>query len=175
MPFWQVDRLHSENSANLVRKHYVSGTKVAFPPTNMCEALRPFQPGLALPQLILSPLALGDIAHQAQKPTSALVKLADANLHWEGGAVLAPVAGLESDGFPRDDALLQTLDGRIIEACVEIASMFANQLFPALAQTIAGLAVDIENGRKIVKQKEGVSRVIHERAESRLIRAQLGH
>src|SRR5512132_1592520 len=61
---------------------------------------------LARAQLILCALALGDVAHQAQKPTSVLLKLADANLHREEGAVLAPVAGLESDGFPGDDALL---------------------------------------------------------------------
>ena len=129
---------------------------------------------LARAQLILCPLALSDVAHQAQKATSALLKLADANLHREGGPVLAPVAGLESDGFLADDALLQALDGRIVETDVEITSMFADQLFPAVAQTIAGLAVDVENGRSIVNQKEGVSRVIHEGAETRLARAQLG-
>ena len=51
--------------------------------------------------------------------------------------------------------------------------MFADQFFPAIAQSIAGLAIDVENGRIIVKQKEGVSRVIHEGAEARLARAQL--
>ena len=34
---------------------------------------------------------------------------------------LAPVAGLESDRFPGDHALLQALDGRIVETDVEIA------------------------------------------------------
>ena len=129
---------------------------------------------LARAQLILCPLALGDVAHQAQKPTSALLKLANANLHREGGAVLAPMASLESDCFPGDHALLQALDGRIVETDVEIAFMFADQFLPAVAQTIAGLAVDVENGPIIVKQKEGVSRVIHEGAEARLARAQLG-
>src|SRR5271166_5593075 len=47
--------------------------------------------GLARTQLILCPLALGDVAHQAQRPTAALFKLANANLHGEGGAVLAPM------------------------------------------------------------------------------------
>ncbi len=61
---------------------------------------------LALPQFILCGLALGDIAHQAQIPASALLKLVQANLHREGGAVLAPVVGFESDGFPGDGALL---------------------------------------------------------------------
>ena len=61
---------------------------------------------LALPQLILCALALGDIAHQAQIPAPALLKLVQANLHRERGVVPAPVAGLESDGFPGDDALL---------------------------------------------------------------------
>ena len=52
--------------------------------------------------------------------------------------------------------------------------MFANQFFPAVTQAIAGLAVNVENGRFIVKQKEGVSRAIHEGAEVRLASAQLG-
>ena len=51
--------------------------------------------------------------------------------------------------------------------------MFADQLFPAVAQTIAGLAVDIENGPMIVKQQEGVGRVIHKGTEAPLARAQL--
>jgi hypothetical protein len=128
---------------------------------------------LALPQLILCPLALGDIAHQAQIAASALLELVQANLHRERGGVLAPVAGLESDGFPGDAALLQALDGRIVETDVEIAFMFADQFFPAVAQTMAGLAVDVENGPIIVKQKEGVGRAIHEDAEAPLARAQL--
>ena len=52
--------------------------------------------------------------------------------------------------------------------------MFADQFFPAVAQTNAGLTVDVENGRMIVKQKEGVSRVIREGPEARFARAQLG-
>src|SRR3974377_1599040 len=123
---------------------------------------------LALAQLIFFSLPLGDIAHRAQKSASALVKMADANLHREGGPVLAPVAALESDRFPGDGALLQALDGGLVPTYVEIASMLADQFFPAVAQTVAGLAVDVENGRTIVKQKEGVSRVIHESAEARL-------
>jgi hypothetical protein len=125
-------------------------------------------------QLILGPLALGDVAHQAQKPTSALLELANANLHREGVAVLAPVASLESDRFPGDHALLQALDGRLVETDVEIAFMSTDKFLPAVAQTNAGLAVDVENSPIIVEQKEGVSRVIHEGAESRLARAQLG-
>ena len=62
--------------------------------------------GLACAQLILCPLALGDVAHHAQKPTSALLKLAHANLDRERGAVLAPMASLESDRFLGDDELL---------------------------------------------------------------------
>src|SRR5262245_14904299 len=50
--------------------------------------------------------------------------------------------------------------------------MFANQFFPAVAQPLAGLAVNVENGPMFVKQKEGISRVIHEGAKARLARAQ---
>ena len=83
------------------------------------------------------------------------------------------MAGLESDRFPGDDALLQALDGRLVETDVEIASMPADQFLPAVAEALAGLAVDVENGPIVVKQKEGVRRVIHEGAEARLARAQL--
>ncbi len=134
---------------------------------------------LALPQLILCTLAVGDVARHAQKPTSTLLNLPNANLHGEGGAVLAPMASLESDCFPGDHALLQALDGRIVETDVEIAFMFADQFLLAVAQTMGGLAVDVENGPIVVKQKEGVSRVIHECTEARLARAhpcyQRGH
>src|SRR5690242_10907150 len=116
---------------------------------------------LAFAQLILGPLALGDVAHQAQEAAFAcLLKIADANLDREGGPVLAPVARLESDGFPGDEALSQALDGRLIESSVEIAAMFADQFFPAVAQTFAGLAIDVENGRLVVKDKESVARVV---------------
>src|SRR3984893_3873669 len=124
-------------------------------------------------QLILCPLALGDVARHAQKPNAVLLKLANPDLHREGGAIFAPMTTLESDRFPSNDALLQALDGRIVETGVEIASMFADQFLPAVAQAMAGLAIDVENGRIIVKQKEGVSRVIHEGAEARLARTQL--
>ena len=129
---------------------------------------------LARAQVILCLLALCDVARQAQKPTSALLKLANANLHREGGAVLAPMSTLESDRFSSSDALFQALDGQLVETNVEIVSMFANQFSPAVAQTSAGSAVDVENGQIIVKQKEGVSRVIREGAEARLARSHLG-
>jgi hypothetical protein len=79
--------------------------------------------------------------------------LADPNLHREGGAVLAAVAGLESNRFPRDHALLQPLDGRIVETDVEFALMSPDQFLPAVAQTVAGPAVDVENGPIIVGRK----------------------
>src|ERR1700746_3601429 len=91
---------------------------------------------LARAELILCPLAFGHVAHQAQKPTSVLLELADASLHREGGAILAPVARLECDWFPGEHALLQPLDGCVVETDVEIALMFADQFFPAVAQSI---------------------------------------
>src|SRR6516165_1341785 len=128
---------------------------------------------LAHAQFILYSLALADVAHLAQKPASALFELGDPDLHGEGGAVLAPVAGLESDCFPGGHAMLQALDGCLVETNVEIASTFTDQLFPAVAQALAGLAVNVENGRIIVKQIEGVDGVIREGAEARLARPQL--
>jgi len=52
--------------------------------------------------------------------------------------------------------------------------MFADQFFPAVAETVAGLAVDVDNGRMIVKQKEAISRVVHKSAVACLAGAQLG-
>src|SRR6516162_5247606 len=75
---------------------------------------------LALPQGILSLLALGDVAHQAQVASSALFELAQANFHREARAVLAPMAGLESDGFAAERPLLQARDRRIVEADIKI-------------------------------------------------------
>ena len=62
--------------------------------------------GGELPGRLLRTPAFGDVAHQAQKPTSALLELADASLHREGGAVFAPMSSLEGDRSPGDDALL---------------------------------------------------------------------
>ena len=45
------------------------------------------------------------------------------------------MVSLERDRFPGDDALLEVLDGRLVETDIEIASMFADQFFPAVAQT----------------------------------------
>ena len=102
-----------------------------------------------------------------------MLEIAGTNLDREGASVLAPVAGLERDGFARGDALPDALDGRLVKPDFEIAAMPADQLLPAVAQTVAGLAVDVDNGRMIVEEKEGVGRIVHEGAEPRLARAQL--
>ena len=49
---------------------------------------------------------------------------------------------------------LRSLDGRLVETGIEIARMYANQFFPAVAQTDAGLAIDVENYRFIVNRKK---------------------
>ena len=51
--------------------------------------------------------------------------------------------------------------------------MPADQFLPAVAETLAGLVVDVEDDRIVVKQKERVGRVIHEGTEARLARTQL--
>ena len=108
---------------------------------------------LAIAQFILCPLALGDVARQAQKPTPFLLKLVDSNLHREGGAVLAPMTGLESDRFASDGALLQVAGSTPRSRPMSKSPLlFADQFLPAVAQANAGLAVDVENGPIIVKQ-----------------------
>ena len=108
---------------------------------------------LAGAQVFLGPLALGDIAHQGQIPASVLLETADADLHREGGPVLAPVNGLERDRLPGDDALPQVPDGGLVETGVEIPSMFADQFLPAVAEILAGLVVDVQNDRIVVKSE----------------------
>ena len=61
----------------------------------------------------------------------------------------------------------------VVESNVEIASMFADQLFPAVAQTNAGLTVDVDDAQLFVEQEEGVRRVVDEGAEARLACAQI--
>ena len=100
---------------------------------------------LARAQLILCPLALGDVAHQAQKPASALLKLAGAYLHRKRRPVLAPMASLKSDRFSSGNALSELLNGRLVQTGIEIARVHANQFFPAVAETDTGLAVDVHN------------------------------
>ena len=48
-----------------------------------------------------------------------------------------------------------------------------DQFFPAVAQALAGLAVDVEHGQVIVMQEKSVRRVVHERAEAGFARPQL--
>jgi hypothetical protein len=82
--------------------------------------------GLARAQLVLCPLALADVARQAEEATATLVELPDTDLHGEDDSILAPVTGLDGDGFPGGDGLLQALDRHIVEAGIELAPMFAD-------------------------------------------------
>jgi hypothetical protein len=50
--------------------------------------------------------------------------------------------------------------------------MLADQLFPAIPQALAGLAIDIKNGGMIVKQEERVGCVIRKSAEARFARTE---
>ena len=128
---------------------------------------------LTLPETLLRLLALGDVAHQGQVPmTSALLELGGTDLHREDSAILAPVAGLEGQRLAGRDALPQPLNGRLVQTDVENTRVHADQFFPAVAQTDAGLLVDIENGQLIVVQKKRVRRVIDESAEARLAHTQ---
>ena len=152
---------------------YLVALRIPCPTAGVCQPLRFGQIGFAAPKGLFRPLALGNVAHQAQKPKSALLQVAEANFYGERGAVLALVASLEGERFPSGDALPRALDGRLVETNVENASMTADQFFSVIAQALAGLAVDIENGRMIVKQEKSVGRVVHEGAEARLARSQL--
>src|SRR5215467_6423804 len=98
---------------------------------------------LARAQLLFCPLPLGDVAREAQEPVVVLHEMALADLDRERAPVLAPVAGLESDGFPGKDALPYARDGHRVDADIKVASIPADQFFPRVAQTFAGLAVDV--------------------------------
>ena len=106
-------------------------------------------------QALLGALALGDVAHQGiAEALRALLELVGTDLDLEDGAILAPVAGLEGDRFPGADPLRQPLDGRLVQADIEIARVHPDQFFPAVAQAFAGLAVDVEHGQVIVMQEK---------------------
>ena len=99
-------------------------------------------------QALLGALALGDVAHQGiAEALPALLELVGADLDLEDGAILAPVAGLEGDRFPGADPLRQPLHGRLVQADIEITRVHPDQFFPAVAQALAGLAVDVEHGQ----------------------------
>jgi hypothetical protein len=51
--------------------------------------------------------------------------------------------------------------------------MLTDELFAAVAEAFAGLPVDVDKARSIVKQKQGVGRVVDKRAEARLARPKL--
>src|SRR5215470_4256117 len=78
------------------------------------------------------------------------------------------MACLERNDFAFLSTLREAIDGRLIQADVEIAGMHADQLLPAITQVVARLPVDVDDDQMLVDQKECVSRVIDERAESRL-------
>src|SRR5215469_6187121 len=81
------------------------------PATNLAQRFGRREIGFVPPQRLLRLLALGDVAYQAQKPTFAgLLKIADANFHRERSPILSQVAGLESNRFAGDEALLHALD-----------------------------------------------------------------
>ena len=128
---------------------------------------------LARAQLFLRLLALGNVSRQAQDLTSAFLEMAAPDLDRKIGPILTPVAGLECQRFPCVEALPQLFEGRFVQAGIEIAWMHPDQFFPAVAQAMAGLAVDVENDRLIVKQEERVRCVVHERAEALLAGADL--
>ena len=65
------------------------------------------------------------------------------------------------------------VDGRFVQGHIEIARMHPDQLFAAVAEAVAGLAVDVDHGELLVQQKKGVCRAVDKRAEARLARAQL--
>ena len=79
----------------------------------------------------------------------------------------------ERDRFSREPVLREPRNRRLVKIRVEKAPMLADQFFPAVAQVLAALTIDVENDRIDVQQEEAINRVVHERAEARLARAQL--
>ena len=79
----------------------------------------------------------------------------------------------ESRDFFGGNARLQAFHRQVVEAGVEIESMLANQLLPAVAEALAGAAIDIENGRLVVEQEECVGRVVYKSTKARFAGAQL--
>jgi len=112
---------------------------------------------LAGAQLVLRPLALRDVAHQRQKPPSTLLERADANFHGERGAIFAAMMAFERNRFSCEPVLREPRNRHLVKIRVEKAPMLADQFFPAVAQVLAALTIDVENDRINVKQKEAIA------------------
>ena len=75
---------------------------------------------LALPQLVLCKLALGDVSDQRQEPPpSSMLERTNANFDGERGAIFAAMMAFERDRFFRRPVLREPRNGYLLEIRVE--------------------------------------------------------
>jgi hypothetical protein len=127
----------------------------------------------ALAQLVLCKFADGDVAHQRQESECTLLKLSNTNLNRESSSIFAPMTGLECDRFPGEPMFRKARNRRLVKIRVEKTPMLPDQFLLAVTKVLAALAIDVEDDRIDVEQKEAVRCVVHEGAEARLACTQL--
>ena len=118
-------------------------------------------------------LALADVARQRKvQQLVSLLERPGADFDGEQGAVVPSMERLERDRFTRARPLREQLHRPIVQTGIEQARVNADQFLAAVAQALAGLAVDVQDGELAIEQEEGIRRAVHEGAEPGLAAAQ---
>ncbi len=123
---------------------------------------------------LLAPLALGDVDRERDgEKAPAAVESSRPDLDGKDASVLAPPQVVER----RIPVLAQPppnpLDLFRREAGIELDWMHADELFARIAQGLACLAVHVAHDVLVVEEVKGVGRLVDERPEPLLARAQL--
>ena len=103
----------------------------------------------------------------------SLLEQASPNLDRKHRPILAAMKSSEGYRFSALYSLSDPCDRRRVQPGIEVARMHADHLLPAVAQALASLPIDVENGLVLVEQEESIRRVIDQAAKALLARAQL--
>src|SRR5262249_30812258 len=114
-----------------------------------------------------------DVARKSKVEQPALlVEHARANLDGEHRPVLAAVKGFKNDGLAGGGARGPAGHRLLPAASVQKAGMHADQLLPGVAETLARLAVDVDDAQLLVMDEKRIRRTVDERAKTRFACAQ---
>ena len=129
---------------------------------------------LARAELILGPLAFGDIAVQGNGQQLSLApEGTDAHLNGKHRSILSAMTTVVDHDFPISETLSNALQKRRCQIWPIVERGHPDQFVAAIAQVLARLPIHIENGRILVIEKECIGCVVHQGAEARLARAPL--
>jgi hypothetical protein len=119
--------------------------------------------GLGLPDPLFRLPAPGDVANQGehQRPFLGL-EHADADLHGERGAVLAPMNAFERARPARGDLPPQLLQRALFVARLDIGDGPRQELLPRVPEALAGLAVHVDEAAPEVVHEDGVGGLLDE-------------